>query len=88
VVVVLALILWQFLHFDARAIATLATIATVIIIRRMPTYMIVSTGKELTVEDELVIPPRPKESRWFLVLLISLVTVILAILVWAIWSSI
>jgi len=87
VVLAVAIMLWQVLHLDGLAIASLATIATAIMIARMPTYIIVTLGRHVAPEGRSAIRRPRKESRWFLVLLFSVVAVILTILIWSIWSS-
>ena len=86
-VVVLAVILWRVLHLPGLPTAFLATAAATIAISRMPTYIIVSAGRELSPDERPDLPPTRKESRWFLVMLFSLVAVILGILIYSIWSS-
>jgi hypothetical protein len=83
----LAIVLWRVLPIPPLAIATLAAFATAIIIARMPTYIVVTVGREPTAEARSAIPSIRRESRWFLVLLVSLVAVILTILIWSVWSS-
>ena len=86
-VIVFAVILWRVLHLPGLPTAFLATLATTIIISRMPTYIFVSAGRELTAEERPDMPPPRKESRWFLITLFLLVAVILGILIYSIWSS-
>jgi len=86
-VIVFAVILWRVLRLPGFPTAFLATVAATIIISRMPTYIIVSAGTEPPPSERGEIPTPRKESRWFLVMLISLVAVILGILVYSIWSS-
>jgi hypothetical protein len=80
-------ILWRVLHVGGMKAALLSTAAASVIISRMRTYIIVSAGRETTLQEQLSVPRARKESRWFLIMLFSLVFVILAILVWSIWSS-
>jgi hypothetical protein len=84
---VLAILLWRVLSIPPRAIATLAAIAAAIIIARIPTYIVVTLGRVVTADAKSAFCPPPKESRWFLILLVSLVALILTILVWSVWSS-
>jgi hypothetical protein len=86
--IILAIVLWKFVGIPPRACAWMAAIAAIIITARIPTYLIITDGKEIDKEElASIIPPKPKESRWFLVLLFSLVAVILTILIWSMFSS-
>jgi hypothetical protein len=77
------------LNIPPRACAWMAAIIGIIITARMPTYLVVTDGKKIEKEElASIIPPKPKESRWFLVLVFLMVAVILTILIWSIWSSI
>jgi len=86
-VVVFAVVLRWMLHLPGLTVAFLATLSTALTIARMPTYIVVTAGKDVTAEERLQVRSPQKESRWFLILLISLVTVILTILIWSVWSS-
>jgi hypothetical protein len=89
VAAVLALVLWHFLHLGGFVVATIAAIATAFIIRRMPTYIIVTAGKEMTNEELLkLVSPKSKESRWFLILVMIIAAIGLLLLFWSIWISV
>lgn len=86
-VVILAIIFWRVIRLSGLSTAFLATLAATITLSRMPTYIIVSGGRELNPDEQPDLSPARKESRWFLVLLFSLVAVILGILIYSTWSS-
>jgi hypothetical protein len=91
IALLLAFSIWFFLRLPPFIIAfVVVPLAGGLLIRWLPSYTVVKSGKELHAisEDQKTQFARPqKESRWFMVLLFVLVAVILTILIYSIISS-
>ena len=80
--------LWLIFPHPTIKIAFLVPVVTGVAVMRIPTYSIITEGREVKSTDLVEAPARPKESRWFLVVLGLLVAVILTLLAYSIFSSI